>query len=73
MLCSEFAIYINNCYKKPSRLFTAGGKEISDKEPSKETQNQPMGIDVLGLIPLLTSTISNNTENLIHIVFADDY
>ena len=32
-----------------------------------------MGIDVLGLIPLLTSTISNNTENLIHIVFADDY
>ena len=34
---------------------------------------KPMGIDVLGLIPLLTSTISNNTENLIHIVFADDY
>ena len=40
MLCPEFATYINNCYKKPSRLFTAGGKKISNKEPPKETQYQ---------------------------------
>ena len=31
-----------------------------------------MGIDVLGLIPLLTSIISNNTKNLIHIAFVDN-
>ena len=31
-----------------------------------------MGIDALGLIPQLPSIISNNTENLIHIAFADD-
>ena len=31
-----------------------------------------MGIYPLGLMPLLTSSISNNTGNLIHIPFADD-
>ena len=31
-----------------------------------------MGMYELGLMPLLTSIISNDTENLIHVVFADD-
>ena len=30
------------------------------------------GVRTLGIMPLLTSIISNNTGNLIHIVFADD-
>ena len=29
-------------------------------------------VRTLGIMPLLTSIISNNTGNLIHIVFADD-
>ena len=31
-----------------------------------------MGMYALGLRPLLTPIISNNTENLIHVAFADD-
>ena len=31
-----------------------------------------MGMYALGLLPLLTSVISNNTGNLIHVAFADD-
>ena len=31
-----------------------------------------MGMYALGLMPLLTSIISNNTGNLIHVTFTDD-
>ena len=72
ILCPEIATYINNCYIKPSRLFITGGKEISSNE--RTTQGAPiaMGVYALGLIPLLTSIISNNTGNLIHVAFVDD-
>ena len=68
-LCLEIATCINNCYMKPSKLFITGGKEISSNKGS--TQVDPMGIYALGLMPMLTSIISNNTRNLIHVVFAD--
>ena len=55
---------------KPSKLFITGGKEISSNKGS--TQVDPMGIYGLGLMPMLTSIISNNTRNLIHVAFADD-
>ena len=32
-----------------------------------------MGMYALGLMPLLTSVISNNTGNLIHVTFTDDF
>ena len=28
ILCPEIAVYISNCYMKPSRLFITGGKQI---------------------------------------------
>ena len=57
---------------KPSRLFISGGKEISSNEET--TQGDPIAIRMyrLGLMPLLTSIISNNTGNLIHVAFPDD-
>ena len=57
---------------KHSRLFITGGKEISSNE--RTTQGDPiaMGIYALGLMPLLSSIISNNTGNLIDVAFADD-
>ena len=72
ILRTEIATYINNYYMKPSRLFITGGKEISSNE--RTTQGEPiaLGMYTLGLMPLLTSIISNNTGNLIHVVFADN-
>ena len=72
ILCPEKAIYINNCYMKPSRLVITGGREISSNEGNTEGDPIVMGMYAVGLMPLLTSIISNNTGNLIHVVFADD-
>ena len=68
ILCTEIATYINNCYMKPSRFFITGGEEISSNEGT--TQGDPIAMRIA--IPLLTSIISNNTGNMIHIAFADD-
>ena len=71
ILCPERATYIN-CYMKPSRLFITGGKEISSNEGNTQGDSMAVGIYALGLMLLLSSIISNNSVNLIHIVFADD-
>ena len=57
---------------KPSRLFITGGEEISSNEGTTQGDPIAMGMHVLGLMPLLSSIISNNTGNLIHVAFADD-
>ena len=72
ILCPEIATYINNCYMKPSRLFITGGKEILSNEGNTQGDSMAMEMCALGLMPLLSSIISNNTGNLIHIAFADD-
>ena len=70
--CPKVATYINNCYMKPSRLFITVGKEILSDEGTTQGDTIAMGMYALGLMLLLTSIISNNTGNLIHISFADD-
>ena len=57
---------------KPSRLFITGGKEISPNEGITQGDPVAMGMYALGLMPLLTSIISNDTGNLIHVAFADE-
>ena len=57
---------------KPSRLFITGGREISSNKGNTQGDSIVMGMYAVGLMPLLTSIISNNTGNLIHVVFVDD-
>ena len=57
---------------KPSRLFITGEREISSNEGNTQGDSIVMGMYAVGLMPLLTSIISNNTGNLIHVVFVDD-
>ena len=70
--CPEIAQYINNCYMRPSRLFITGEKEISSNKGTTQQDLIAMGMYALGLMPLLTSIISNNTGNLIHVASPDD-
>ena len=57
---------------KSFRLFITGGKEISSNKGTTQEDLIAMRMYALGLMPLLTSTISNNTGNVIQIAFPDD-
>ena len=56
----------------PFRLFITGGKEISSNKGTTQQDLIAMEMYALDLMPLLTSIISNNTGNLIHVAFPDD-
>ena len=72
ILCPANATDTNNCYMKPSRLFIAGGKQVSSNEGTTQRDPIAMGMCGLGLMPRLTSIISNITRKLIHVAFAVD-
>ena len=57
---------------KPSRLFITGGKEISLNDGTTHGDPIATAMYALGLMLLISSIISNNTGNLIHVAFADD-
>ena len=54
---------------KPSRLFIAGGKEISSNEGTTQGDSIAMEMRVLRLMLLLSSIISSNTGYPIHVAF----
>ena len=70
-LCPQIAIYVRNCYKTPSRLFIAGGKELSSSEGT--TQGDPLAMPAygIGILPLLL-LIRGDDEKLKHVAYADD-
>ena len=64
ILCPEIATYISNCYIKPARLFITGGGELSSKEGTTQGDPIAMGMYALGLMSLLTSVITSETNKL---------
>ena len=72
-LCPPMSTYVRNCYKKPARLFIAGGKKLSSAEGT--TQGCPLAMPsyAVGIIPFL-SIIKPATEpeKMKHVAYADD-
>ena len=72
-ICPPIAIYVRNCYGKPSRMFVAGGQEIESSEGT--TQGDPMAMPsyAMGILPML-ARIKPEDEvlNIKHVAYADD-
>ena len=67
------ATYVRNCYRNPSRLFVAGGKEIKSAEGT--TQGDPLampayGIGILPLLSIIKPEIGR--DQMKHVTYADD-
>ena len=71
-LCPEVATHTHICYIKAYRLFITGGEEISSNEETTQGDPIAMGMYALRSMPLPTLIISNTTEKLIQVTFADD-
>lgn len=76
IICPEIAIYVNNCYSKPSRLFVVGGIEISSAEGTTQGDPIAMAIYATATIPLfllileVTDKLPNKTTK--SVAYADD-
>ena len=68
ILHPEIATYINNCYMIVDYRLERG----LIKQRKHQEDLIAMGMYTLGLMTVLTSVISNNTRNLIHIAFPND-
>ena len=72
-LCPPLATYVRNCYKIPSRLFIAGGAEISSAEGTTQGDPSAMPAYAIGILPLLTLLKpSDNPQTMKHVAYADD-
>lgn len=69
--CPEISTYIINTYRRPSRLFITGGKEISSQEGT--TQGDPLAMPWYALsTTTMISHLSLNTTNIHQVWLADD-
>ena len=72
LICPPMAIYVQNCYKKSSRLFVLGGKEIKPDEGTTQGDPMAMPIYAIGILPLLDMIKDDTSRSVKHVAFADD-
>ena len=53
VVCPAISTYVSNCYQSAARLFVIGGKEVSLKEVTTQSDPTSMGTHALGMTPLL--------------------
>ncbi len=72
-LCPPLSMYVSNCYKVPSRLFVAGGEEITSSEGSTQGDPSAMPSYAIGILPLLVLIKPEiEPEKMKHVAYADD-
>ena len=77
VVCPSISIYIQNCYKLPSRLFIIGGTEIKSSEGTTQGDPVAMSIYALSFIPLMlmvleiTNTKTNSDAKMV--AYVDDF
>ena len=72
-LCPEMATYVINCYKVPSRLFVAGGVEISSSEGTTQGDPSAMPSYAIGILPFLSLIKPEfQPERMKQVAYADD-
>ena len=68
ILCPELAIFTNNCYAAPARLFISGGQEIKSTEGTIQGDPTVMAMYAISILQLLDTR--SKTKK---ISFADDF
>ena len=70
-LCPAMSTYLRNCYNTPSRLFIAGGTELTSAEGT--TQGDPLAMPGygIGILPLLI-ILKRDSPLVKHVAYADD-
>ena len=69
-ICPPMAMYVRNCYRRPSRLFISGGGEVQSSEGT--TQGDPLAMSAygVGITPLFK--LSGQNLDTKQAGFADD-
>ena len=72
-LCPPLSMYVNNCYKVPSRLLVMGGVEISSADGTTQGDPSAMPSYAIGILPFLALIKpENEPEKMKHVAYADD-
>ena len=70
-ICPPMAMYVRNCYRRPSRLFIAGGGEVASSEGT--TQGDPVAMSAYGVgITPLFEMCRKDPPSVKQASFADD-
>lgn len=58
IICPSIAIFVENCYNNPSRLFILGGSEIKSSEGTIQGDPMAMLIYAIAIIPLILRAVA---------------